>query len=236
MDDQIQISRCHVTVGGKITLLILLAGRKGKSEPAITPGWRSAGTPHRAHCRTCTESIPINPARTQTDRLNMYRMCKLGGRSRDSLRSDTRKSFILRHLPFDVDIRRWHAALFERPRRQPCPQNDTVLEWAPGRYANRVWIRAEDRRRTTHDPEGRSQCRCRQRACEKRPAVDRQSAHDRMPETSVMVHSPATWENLRMDLNSVTLAICNSIMTYVQSGQKGHAHVPGDVCWRLARA
>src|SRR6476619_3311774 len=66
MDDQIQISRCHVTVGGKITLLILLAGRKGKSEPAITPGWRSAGTPHRAHCRTCTESIPINPARTQT--------------------------------------------------------------------------------------------------------------------------------------------------------------------------
>ena len=42
-----------------------------------------------------------------------------------------------------------------------------------------------------------------------------------------------------MDLNSVTLAICNSIMTYVQSGQKDHAHVPGGrllaACESLAR-
>ena len=32
-------------------------------------GRRSAGTPDRAHCRTCTEPIPIDAARTQADRL-----------------------------------------------------------------------------------------------------------------------------------------------------------------------
>ena len=129
MHDEIEILSSHVRVGGVVPALEVLARGEGETQPLRQAAGdrHRTGATFRAFHPAGAELVKIPAIGPQARNLNVDGMAPSGIRHRSARRDDLRESLVVGHHPRDFHRLGPHAATgFQRPRREPRPQHDTV--------------------------------------------------------------------------------------------------------------
>jgi hypothetical protein len=167
VQEQIQLVRRHVAVGGEVTLGVVLAGADADTHPRrqIAGGGRRAQPADGARGVGVVEAVPVVPPRLQADGLHVHGMAPFRRRIGGAGGCERTKAQILGDLPAHRHrVRRHAAAGGEGFRREPGPKHAAVGAGIAGGDAEgerigleavlRAGRRGEQRRRT-HRRQGR---------------------------------------------------------------------------------